>query len=79
MWDNCVTHEFVQFMYKTENYVVIRKPNLTYQKTNDIVKKTLGEDVNQINLLKYKIEEKFKFIKFILCCLAKFTTKQVIL
>ena len=79
LWDNCVTHEFVQFIYKTENYVVISKPNLTYQKANDIVKKNLGEEVNQINLLKYKIEEKFKFIIFILCCLAKFTTEQVIL
>ena len=60
LWDNCVTHEFVQFIYKTENYVVISKPNLTYQKANDIVKKILGEDVNQINLLKYKIEQKFE-------------------
>ena len=52
-------------MYKIENYVIISKPNLTYQKANDI-------------LLKYKVEEKIKlFTIFILHCSAKFITEQV--
>ena len=42
--------------YKIENYVLISKPNLTYQKANDIVKNVLKEDANEINLLKFKIE-----------------------
>ena len=52
-------------MYKIGSYVVISKPNLTYQKANNIAKKFLKEDVNRINLLKYKIEEKFKLIHYI--------------
>ena len=52
-------------MYKIGNYVVTSKPNLIYQKANNIVKKILKEDVNRINLLKYKIEEKFKLIHYI--------------
>ena len=52
-------------MYKIGNYVVISKPNLTYQKANNIVKNFLKENVNQINLLQYRIEEKFKLIHYI--------------
>ena len=44
-------------MHKIENYVIISKPNLTYQKANDIVKNFLKEDANRINLLKYKVEQ----------------------
>ena len=65
LWDECVIHDFVRYMYKIENYVIISKPNLTYQKANDIVKNFLKEDANRINLLKYKVEEKFKLIHYI--------------
>ena len=65
LWDECVAHDFVRYIYKIENYVIISKPNLTYQKANDI-------------LLKYKVEEKIKlFTIFILHCSAKFITEQV--
>ena len=47
------------------NYVLISKPNITYQKANDIVKNVLKEDPNRINLLKYKIDEKFKLIHYV--------------
>ena len=62
LWDECITHDFVRYMYKIENYVVINKPN---QKANNIVKKFLKEGANRMNLLKYKIEEKFKLIHYI--------------
>ena len=65
LWDECITHDFVRYMYKIKNYVVISKPNLTYQKANNIVKNFLKENVNQINLLQYRIEEKFKLIYYI--------------
>ena len=29
LWDECITHDFVRYMYKIKNYVVISKPNLT--------------------------------------------------
>ena len=57
LWDECVAHDFVRYIYKIENYDIIRKPNLTYQKANDIVKNFLKEDANRINLLKYKVEQ----------------------
>ena len=65
LWDECVTYDFVPYMYKIENYVIISKPNLTYQKANDIVKNFLKKDANRTNLLKYKVEEKFKLIHYI--------------
>ena len=52
-------------MYKIEDYVIISKPNLTYKKANDIVKNFLKEDANRINLLKYKVDKKFKLIHYI--------------
>ena len=65
LWDDCITHDFVRYMNKLKNYVIISKPNMTYQKANDIVKNFLKEDPNRINLLKYKIEEKFKLIHYV--------------
>ena len=56
LWDECVTHDFVWYMHKIENYVIISKPNLTYQKANDILHNFLKVDANRINLLKYKVE-----------------------
>ena len=60
--DEFITHDFVRYMYKIENYAVISKPNITYQKANEIVKNFINEDKNRINYLKFKIEEKFKLI-----------------
>ena len=65
MWDECIPHEFVSLIYKQKYYSQINRPNLTYQKANVIVKKCLFEDMNQINHLKIKIEEKFDLIHFI--------------
>ena len=65
LWDNCIPHDFVRYMYKQENYAVISKPNLTYQKANNIIKKYLLEESNRINLLKYKVEGKFLLIHYI--------------
>ena len=53
------SHDFVRYMYKQENYAVISKPNLTYQKTNNIFRNYLLEESNRINILKHKYREKF--------------------
>ena len=65
LWDEFVTHDFARYMYKIENYIDISKPNLTYQKANNIAKKFTSEPPNRINLLIYEIEEKFKLIHYI--------------
>ena len=65
LWDECIPHDFVLYMYKQNNYTEISKPNLTYQKSNNIVKNYLLEESNQINLLKFKIEEKFPLIHYL--------------
>ena len=58
LWDECIPHDSVRYMYKQNNYTEIRKPNLTYQKANNIVKNYVLKESNRINLLKFKIEEK---------------------
>ena len=65
MWGECIPHEFVSFIYKQKYYNQISRPNLTNQKANVIVKEYLFEDMNRINHLKFKIEEKFDLIHFI--------------
>ena len=52
-------------MYKQNNYTDISKPNLTCQKANKIVKNYVLKESNRINLLKFKIEEKFPLIHYI--------------
>ena len=34
LWDECITHHFVRYMYKIENYAVISKPNITSKTPN---------------------------------------------
>ena len=46
LWGKCITHDFVRYMYKIENYAVICKPSITYQKANEIVKNFINEDKN---------------------------------
>ena len=65
LWDGCIPHDFIRYMYNEDNYTEISKPNFTYQKANNIVKNFISEDLNQINLLKYKIEERFLLIHYI--------------
>ena len=65
MWDECILHEFVSFIYKEKYQNEISQRNLTYQKANNIVKEYLFEDWNRINYLKFKIEEKFELIHYI--------------
>ena len=65
LWDECIPHDFIRYIYKQDNYTEISKPNLTYQKANNIVKNFISEDLNRINLLKYKIEERFPLIHYI--------------
>ena len=66
IWDECIPHEFVSFIYKDKkNYNHISRPNLTYQKANSIVKEYLFQGMSRINNLKYKIEEKFDLIHFV--------------
>ena len=38
LWDKCIPNDFVQFIYKQNNYNQISRPSLTYQKPNTIVK-----------------------------------------
>ena len=65
LWDECIPHDFVCYIYQQSTYNEISKPNLTYQNANSIVKQFVFEDPNRINLLKYKIEEKFSLIHYI--------------
>ena len=65
LWDECIPHGFVTFLYKKKSYEEISQPNLTYQKANNIVKQYLVENPQRINQLKFKIEEKFSLIHYI--------------
>ena len=65
LWDECIPHDFIGYIYKQDNFTEISKANLTYQKANNIVKNFISEDLNRINLLKYKIEERFPLIHYI--------------
>ena len=36
LWDEYIPHDFIRCLYKQVNYIGIKKPNLTYQKANNI-------------------------------------------
>ena len=65
LWDECIPHDVMRYIYRNQNYNAISNPKLTYQKANAIVKNFIEEDVNRINLLKYKIEKSFNLIHYI--------------
>ena len=65
LWYEWIPHDFVCYMYKQNSYTDISKPNLTCQKANKTVKNYVLEESNRINLLKFKIEEKFPLIHYI--------------
>ena len=46
VWDECIPHDFVCYTYKQNSYTEISKPNLTYQKANNIVKNYILEESN---------------------------------
>ena len=39
LWDECIPHDVMRYIYKNQNYNAISNPKLTYQKANAIVKK----------------------------------------
>ena len=65
LWDECVPHDFVSFLYKEKQYNEISQTSLTYEKANNIVKEYFPEDVHRINYLKFKIEDKFELIHYV--------------
>ena len=65
IWDECIPHDFMRYIYKKGNHAVISNPKLTYQKVNAIVKNFIEEDANRINLLKFKIENNFNAIHYV--------------
>ena len=62
LWDDCIPHEFVRYMYLEKNFNMTSSPYLTYQKANKMVSQYFLEDLNRINTAKYKTEEKFELI-----------------
>ena len=65
LWDECIPHDFTRYIYKNENYNAISNAKMAYQKVNAIVKNFIEEDVNRINLLKYKIDKSFNLIHYV--------------
>ena len=39
IWDTCVPHKFLKFVYLKENFIDLCQPHITYQKANSIVLK----------------------------------------
>ena len=62
LWDDCIPHEFVRYMYSEKKFNIISSPYLTYQTANKMVSQYFLEDLNRINTAKYKTEEKFELI-----------------
>ena len=62
LWDDCIPHEFVRYMYSEKKFNIIGSPYLTYQTANKMVSQYFLEDLNRIYTAKYKTEEKFELI-----------------
>ena len=64
LWDECIPHNFVRYMYSLKNFDLVSSPYLTYQKANEMVSNYFIEDLNRINTATCKIEEKFQLIHY---------------
>ena len=62
LWHIYLPQSFTRFVYMGENYNILSEPKLTYQKANGIVK-VIEQNANNINILKFKIEENFKTVQ----------------
>ena len=56
IWDTCVSHKFLKFVYSKENFIDLCQPHTTYQKANNIVLKF-------IELLKATLREHLRTIQ----------------
>ena len=65
LWDDCIPHSFVSYIYLSKNYNVISSPHLTIEKANEIVSAFFLEDLNRINIFKFKTKEKFELIHYV--------------
>ena len=65
LWDECILHDFVRYMYSSKNFDLVSSPYLTYQKSNVMVSNYFLEDLNRINTAKYKIEDIFRLIHYV--------------
>ena len=65
LWDECIPHDFVRYMYLPKYYDVLSSLHLTYQKANEMVSSYFLEDLNRINIAKFKIKEKFQLIHYV--------------
>ena len=65
LWDDCIPHSFVSYIYLSKNYDAISGPHLTFQKANEIVSAFFLEDLNRITIFKFKIEEKSELIHYV--------------
>ena len=45
IWDSCVLHKFIKFIYLKESFIELSQPHITYQKVNNIVVKFVEEDM----------------------------------
>ena len=52
MWDICLPHVFIHFIYLKDNNTILSSPNLTYQKANNIVKRFIEQDIKNIDVLR---------------------------
>ena len=65
LWDECIPHEFVRYLYSAKKFNLISNLNFTYQKANEMVLNYFFEDLNRINTATLKIEEKFQLIHYV--------------
>ena len=57
LWGKCIPHYFIRYLYKQVSYIEISKPNLTYQKANNIVKNFILEfKIKTILISIFKLE-----------------------
>ena len=52
IWDSCVLHEFIKFIYLNQSFMELSQPHIIYPKANNIVVMFVEEDMQNIDLLK---------------------------
>ena len=57
LWENCVPVQLCKFVYLKDNFTQLCQLQITFQKTNDIVKNFIEQDKTNIELLRQHLQQ----------------------
>ena len=65
LWETSITQELYNFIYLKYNYKILNQYEVTFQKSNKIVKKFIAETTDDLKLLHKYFKEHFTVYQYV--------------